>query len=165
MVWDIQQINQLLKAQKDQTVERVQANAEHATALQKQIEQLNQKLANFQAAELLSQVQPIAGRSTLITTVKETDAKALRHLHDGVKSKLDSAIIVLAGIDGDKVSLIASVAKDFTANIKAGDIIKHLATELGGKGGGKPDLAQGGAPLNEKFATVMADLTAWLEAK
>jgi len=63
------------------------------------------------------------------------------------------------------VSLIASVAKDFTASIKAGDIIKHLATELGGKGGGKPDLAQGGAPLNEKFAPVMADLTAWLAAK
>ena len=160
---DIQQINQLLKAQKDQTVERVQANAEHATALQKQIEQLNQKLANFQAAELLSQVQTIAGRSTLITTVKETDAKALRHLHDGVKSKLDNAIIVLAGIDGDKVSLIASVAKDFTANIKAGDIIKHLATELGGKGGGKPDLAQGGAPLNDTFEPVMANLSTWLE--
>ncbi|MFB0984432.1 MAG: DHHA1 domain-containing protein, partial [Acinetobacter towneri] len=54
---------------------------------------------------------------------------------------------------------------DITATIKAGDIIKHLATELGGKGGGKPDLAQGGAPLNENFATVMAGLTAWLAAK
>lgn len=74
-------------------------------------------------------------------------------------------MIVLAGVEGDKVSLIASVAPDFTATIKAGDIIKHLATELGGKGGGKPDLAQGGAPLNENFATVMAGLTAWLAAK
>lgn len=162
---DIQQINGLLKAQKDQTVEKVEATVETAHQLQKHIEQLNQKLANLQAAELLSQVQTIAGRSTLITTVQGMDAKSLRNLHDGVKSKLDNAVIVLAGIEGDKVSLLASVAKDFTANIKAGDIIKHLSQELGGKGGGKPDLAQGGAPLNEKFASVIAGLTAWLEAK
>lgn len=162
---DIYTINALLKAQKEQTIEKVEAIVETASSLQKQIEQLNQKLASLQAGELLSQVQTIAGRATLITTVQGMDAKALRNLHDGVKSKLDNAVIVLAGVEGDKVSLIASVAKDFTASIKAGDIIKHLASELGGKGGGKPDLAQGGAPLNEKFATVMAELTAWLEAK
>ncbi|WP_171063862.1 alanine--tRNA ligase [Acinetobacter sp. CIP 101934] len=162
---DINTINGLLKAQKDQTLEKVEAIVDTASSLQKQIEQLNQKLASLQAGELLSQVQTIAGRQTLITTVQGMDAKALRNLHDGVKSKLENAVIVLAGVEGDKVSLIASVAKDFTASIKAGDIIKHLATELGGKGGGKPDLAQGGAPLNEKFATVMADLAAWLEAK
>lgn len=160
---DIQQINSLLKAQKDQTVERVHTAVEQTSALQKQIEQLNQKLANFQAAELLSQVQTVAGRSTLITTVQNMDAKSLRNLHDSVKSKLEDAVIVLAGVEGDKVSLIASVAKQFTANLKAGDIIKHLATELGGKGGGKPDLAQGGAPLNEKFEQVIAALPAWLE--
>lgn len=160
---DIQQINGLLKAQKDQTVERVQATVEHTSALQKQIEQLNQKLANFQAAELLSQVQTVAGRSTLITTVQNMDAKSLRNLHDSVKSKLDDAVIVLAGVEDDKISLIASVAKQFTANLKAGDIIKHLSQELGGKGGGKPDLAQGGAPLNEKFEPVLAALPAWLE--
>ncbi len=160
---DIQQINSLLKAQKDQTVERVQAAVEHTSALQKQIEQLNQKLANFQATELLSQVQTVAGRSTLITTVQNMDAKSLRNLHDSVKSKLEDAVIVLAGVEEDKVSLIASVAKQYTAHLKAGDIIKHLATELGGKGGGKPDLAQGGAPLNEKFEQVMTALPVWLE--
>ena len=162
---DINSINALLKAQKDQTLEKVNTLVNTASSLQKQIEQLNQKLAHFQAAELLSQVQELAGRTTLITTVQNMDAKSLRNLHDGVKSKLDKAVIVLAGVEGDKVSLIASVAPDFTATIKAGDIIKHLATELGGKGGGKPDLAQGGAPLNENFASVMAGLTAWLAAK
>ncbi|WP_180043304.1 MULTISPECIES: alanine--tRNA ligase [unclassified Acinetobacter] len=162
---DINSINALLKAQKDQTLEKVNTLVDTASSLQKQIEQLNQKLAHFQAAELLSQVQELAGRTTLITTVQNMDAKSLRNLHDGVKSKLDQAVIVLAGVEGDKVSLIASVAPDFTATIKAGDIIKRLATELGGKGGGKPDLAQGGAPLNENFATVMAGLTAWLAAK
>ncbi|MCU4418172.1 alanine--tRNA ligase [Acinetobacter bereziniae] len=162
---DILYINDLLKAQKDQTVEKVEAAVENAHQLQKQIEQLNQKLANFQASDLINQVTEIAGRQTLIATVQGQDAKSVRHLHDSVKSKLENAVIVLAGVEGDKVSLIASVAKDFTANLKAGDIIKHLATELGGKGGGKPDLAQGGAPLNEKFEQVMTDLTAWLAQK
>ncbi len=160
---DIQTINGLLKAQKDQTVEKVEAIVETASSLQKQIEQLNQKLASFQAADLLDQVKEIAGRQTLITTVQGLDAKSLRNLHDSVKSKLEDAVIILAGVDGDKVSLIASVAKQYAATLKAGDIIKHLAQELGGKGGGKPDLAQGGAPLNEKFDQVMAALPAWLE--
>lgn len=160
---DIQTINGLLKAQKDQTVEKVEAIVETASNLQKQIEQLNQKLASFQAADLLDQVKEIAGRQTLITAVQGLDAKSLRNLHDSVKSKLEDAVIILAGVDGDKVSLIASVAKQYAATLKAGDIIKHLAQELGGKGGGKPDLAQGGAPLNEKFDQVMAALPAWLE--
>lgn len=160
---DIQTINGLLKAQKDQTVEKVEVIVETASNLQKQIEQLNQKLASFQAADLLDQVKEIAGRQTLITAVQGLDAKSLRNLHDSVKSKLEDAVIILAGVDGDKVSLIASVAKQYAATLKAGDIIKHLAQELGGKGGGKPDLAQGGAPLNEKFDQVMAALPAWLE--
>ncbi|ENW04116.1 alanyl-tRNA synthetase [Acinetobacter beijerinckii ANC 3835] len=160
---DIQTINGLLKAQKDQTVEKVEAIVETASSLQKQIEQLNQKLASFQAAELLDQVKEIAGRQTLITSVKGLDAKSLRNLHDSVKSKLEDAVIILAGIEGDKVSLIASVAKQYASTLKAGDLIKHLAQELGGKGGGKPDLAQGGAPLNDKFDQVMTALPAWLE--
>ena len=162
---DIHAINDVLKAQKDQTLEKVESLAQTASSLQKQIEQLNQKLASFQAAELLSQVQDIAGRKTLITTVQGIDAKSLRNLHDGVKSKLDDAVIVIAAVDGDKVGFIASVAKEFTATVKAGDIIKHLGQELGGKGGGKPDMAQGGAPYSEQLAPVMASLSDWLAAK
>lgn len=158
----IAQINGLLKAQKDQTLEKVRATADYAAQLQKQIEQLNQKLANFQATELLSNVQEIAGRNTLIAQVNGVDAKSLRHLHDSVKSKLDDAVIVLVGTESDKVSLIASVAKSHQAAIKAGDIIKHLANELGGKGGGKHDLAQGGAPMSDQVGRVVAGLGAWL---
>lgn len=161
----IHHINGLLKSQKDQTIEKVQATVEHATSLQKQIEQLNQKLANLQAVELLQHVKEIQGRQTLIASLENVDAKSLRHLHDSVKSKLDNAVIVLAGTQDDKVSLLASVAKQYTTNLKAGDIIKHLASELGGKGGGKPDLAQGGAPLNEKFNQVIADLPAWFDQR
>lgn len=161
----VQQVNALLKAQKEQTVEKVQATIESNTALLKQIEQLNQKLAHLHAADLINSVKIIQQRPTLVATVQQTDAKSLRHLHDSVKSKLDNAVIVLIGIDGDKVSLLASVAKQYTQTLKAGDVIKYLATELGGKGGGKPDLAQGGAPLNEKFDQVIAALPAWFESR
>ncbi|MBF7687452.1 alanine--tRNA ligase [Acinetobacter rathckeae] len=161
----IHQVNTLLKAQKDQTVEKVHSQIEHTNALQKQLDQLNQKLAHLHAAELIKDVKTIQARPTLVAAVANTDAKSLRHLHDSVKSKLDNAVIVLIAVDGDKVSLLASVAKQYTASLKAGDIIKHLATELGGKGGGKPDLAQGGAPLNEKFDQVVAALPAWLESR
>ncbi|WLF85089.1 alanine--tRNA ligase [Moraxella sp. ZY210820] len=158
----IRQVDSILKAQKNQTVEKVQATVNQTITLQKQIEQLNQKLANFQATELLNQVQEIAGRKTLIATVQNVDAGSLRHLHDSVKSKLGNAVIVLAGIDGDKVSLISSVAKEHHQVLKAGDIIKHLASELGGKGGGKPDLAQGGATITPNFDDVMNGLAGWL---
>lgn len=157
----IYRINGVLKAQKDQTLEKVQAVVDTASSLQKQLEQLNQKLANFQASELLAQVQEIAGRRTLVAKVN-ADAKALRHLHDSVKSRLNDAVIVLAGVEDDKVSLIASVAKQHQSALKAGDIIKYLAAELGGKGGGKPDLAQGGAPFNEKLETTISGLATWL---
>jgi alanyl-tRNA synthetase len=161
----IAQINGLLKAQKDQTLEKVRATADQAAQLQKQIEQLNQKLANFQATELLSNVQDIAGRKTLIAQANGIDAKSLRHLHDSVKSKLDDAVIVLVGTESDKVSLLASVAQVHQGAIKAGDIIKHLANELGGKGGGKPDLAQGGAPMSNQLQSVLADLGNWLSSQ
>ena len=78
---------------------------------------------------------------------------------------LGTDVIVIAAVDADKVSLIASVAKEYTATVKAGDIIKHLGQELGGKGGGKPDMAQGGAPYSDKLEAVMTDLVTWLAAK
>ncbi len=162
---DISSINALLKAQKDQTLEKVTSLVDTASSLQKQIEQLNQKLANFQATELLSNVQDIAGRKTLIAQANGVDAKSLRHLHDSVKSKLDDAVIVLVGTESDKVSLLASVAQVHQGAIKAGDIIKHLANELGGKGGGKPDLAQGGAPMNDQLDVVVSGLNTWLSAQ
>lgn len=165
----ITQITGLIKAQRDQVFSRVEALAENSRQLEKQIERLNQKLAHSQSAELMEKVQDIAGVKTLIASLDHMDTKTLRNLHDSVKSRLPDAVIVLAGTDGDlntgKVSLLASVAKEHTSRVKAGDIIKHLAEQLGGKGGGKPDLAQGGAPLSANFAQVMATVQDWLTAQ
>lgn len=161
----LQQIAGLTKASKELVLERVLASFDRNKELEKQIERLNQKLANAQSAELVEQVQEIAGVKTLISTIEQVDVKTLRNLHDSVKSRLDNAVIVLAGIEGDKVSLLASVGKELTGKVKAGDIIKHLTEQLGGKGGGKPDLAQGGAPLSPAYQDVIAKLPEWLAGK
>lgn len=165
----LQQIAGLTKASKELVLERVLASFDRNKELEKQIERLNQKLANAQSAELVEQVQDIAGVKTLISTIEQVDVKTLRNLHDSVKSRLDNAVIVLAGTEGDlnngKVSLLASVGKELTGKVKAGDIIKHLTEQLGGKGGGKPDLAQGGAPLSPAYQDVIAKLPEWLAGK
>lgn len=161
----LSQISSLIKAQREQVYSRVEALSENSRNLEKQIERLNQKLAHSQSAELIEKAQDIAGVKTLIATLDQMDGKTLRNLHDSVKSRLSDGIIVLSAIEGDKVALLASVGKDHTAKIKAGDIIKHLTQQLGGKGGGKPDLAQGGAPLAPNYADVMGSLADWLATK
>lgn len=156
------QISNLIKAQRDQVFSRVEALSENSRNLEKQIERLNQKLAHSQSAELIEKAQDIAGIKTLIATLDQMDVKTLRNLHDSVKSRLSDGVIVLAATDGDKVALLASVAQQHVSKVKAGDIIKHLTQQLGGKGGGKPDLAQGGAPLAPHYADVMGSLPDWL---
>ncbi len=158
----LSQISSLIKAQRDQVYSRVEALSENSRSLEKQIERLNQKLAHSQSAELIEKAQDIAGIKTLIATLDQMDGKTLRNLHDSIKSRLSDGVIVLAATDGDKVALLASVAQQHTSKIKAGDIIKHVTQQLGGKGGGKPDLAQGGAPLAPNYADVMGSLSGWL---
>ena len=155
------QIGSLTKATREQAFERVNAAFERSRELEKQIERLNQKLASAQSAELLSQVQHINGVPVLVASV-EMDSKTLRSLMDSVKSRLADAVLVLAGRDGDKVALIAAVGSSYSSKIKAGAIISHLAAQLGGKGGGKPDLAQGGAPFSDAYPSVMQALPVWI---
>lgn len=154
-----------LKAKRHEVAERVLALADKQRELEKTCERLEQKLASSQAKDLVNQMKAVAGMPTLIATLQGVDGKTLRSLADDLKSRLDNAVIILAGVKGDKVSLIANVAKAHTGNIKAGDIIKYLAGELGGKGGGRPDSAQGGAPLADNFEQVMAGVDTWLAAQ
>ena len=160
-----QQLSQLasqLKAKRPEVAERVQTMADKQRELEKQLERLQQKLASAQAADLLSEVQTISGTPVLISTLSGIDGKSMRPLMDDIKSKLPDSVIVLIGDKDQQLSLAASVAKSVTAKIKAGDIIRHLATELGGKGGGKPDYAQGGAPKADNASAVIAVLPTWI---
>lgn len=163
-----QQLSELasqLKVKRPEVAQRVRTMADKQRNLEKQLERLQQKIASAQAANLLDDVQTIAGTPVLISTLSGIDGKSIRTLMDDIKSKLPDSVIVLIGDKDDQLALAASVAKSVTAKVKAGDIIRHLAGELGGKGGGKPDYAQGGAPKSSNSAAVISALPAWIETQ
>ena len=163
-----QQLSELasqLKVKRPDVAQRVRTMADKQRDLEKQLERLQQKIASAQAANLLDEVQTIAGTPVLVSTLSGVDGKSIRTLMDDIKSKLPDSVIVLIGDKDDQLALAASVAKSVTAKVKAGDIIRHLAGELGGKGGGKPDYAQGGAPKSGNSTAVIDALPAWIETQ
>jgi len=138
------QIAALLKGSKDTALEKVKALSDRARQLEKELEQLKSKLATAQSGDLVSQAKEIKGIKVLTATLPGIDPKALRDTIDQLKNKLGSAVVVLATESDGKVSVAAGVTKDLVAKVKAGDLVKDLAAQLGGKGGGRPDFAQGG---------------------
>lgn len=154
-----------LKAKRPEISQRVQALADKQRELEKEIERLGQKLASSQAASLVDQVQQLHGQQVLVSSVTGIDGKSIRALMDDIKSKLPEAIIVLVGEKDEQLALAATVSKGLTSSIKAGDIIRHLAGELGGKGGGKPDYAQGGAAKSDIYPQVLQALPAWIASQ
>ncbi|MDE0489954.1 alanine--tRNA ligase [Psychrobacter sp. A3] len=160
-----QQLSELasqLKAKRPDVAQRVRTMVDKQRELEKELERLQQKMASAQAANLLDEVQTIADTPVLISTLSGIDGKSIRTLMDDIKSKLPDSVIVLIGDKNEQLALAASVAKSVTPKIKAGDIIRHLAGELGGKGGGKPDYAQGGAPKSDSAKAVIDALPAWI---
>ena len=148
------------KAKRGEIETRVTSLSERSRELEKQLEKSEQKLASYQAASLLSNAIKLDnGINLLVTKADGIDGKSIRGLMDTAKSRLDNAVIVLVGETND-LALAASVAKGLTDKVKAGDIIRHLAAELSGKGGGKPDYAQGGAEKSDKLGAVLSALKA-----
>ncbi|MBA3979605.1 MAG: alanine--tRNA ligase [Alcanivorax sp.] len=133
-----------VKVAPEQTPDRVAQLVSRTRELEKDIERLKQKLASGTGNDLTSAVQEINGIKVLASQLDGADAKALRLAIDKLKDKLGSAVVLLAGTEGDKISLVAGVTKDLAAQYPAGDLVRHVASQIGGKGGGKPDMAQGG---------------------
>ncbi|WII95932.1 alanine--tRNA ligase [Moraxella haemolytica] len=150
------------KAKRDEIGVRVGSLSERNRELEKQLERLEQKLANLEAKSLMDKVEMIGGTPVLIAKLDNLDAKSLRGLADDIKSKLSDGIAILASITNGKVALTASVSKDLISKVKAGDIIKSLCETLDGKGGGKPDFAQGGANNADGVDKALANLAATL---
>jgi alanyl-tRNA synthetase len=119
--------------------------------LEKQIAVFQKQLAGDQVDSLLSKALEVEGVKILATEVKGVPAKDLRDLADKLKDKLGSAIVVLAVVSDKKVSLVAAVTKNLTDKYQAGNILNHVATQVGGKGGGRADMAQGGGTEPEKL--------------
>ncbi len=134
-------------------------------ALEKELARLKSRLAASQGDDLVAQAVDIRGLKVLAARLEGADVKVLRETVDQLKAKLKSAAIVLAAVEGDKVSLIAGVTPDAVARVKAGELVNHVALQVGGKGGGRPDMAQAGGTDPGKLAAALASVADWVAAR
>ncbi|MCF2860446.1 alanine--tRNA ligase [Pseudoalteromonas sp. SMS1] len=155
----------LVKGDSASALEKVAALLEKAKGLEKQVAQLNDKLAAAAGSSLLESAVEINGIKLLVANVAGTESKALRGMVDDLKNKMGSGVIALGVANGDKVSLIAGVTKDLTSSVKAGELVNHMAAQVGGKGGGRPDMAQAGGSQPENLDAALDSVPAWLTEK
>lgn len=158
-------IAHLVKGDMNSLVEKVKAALDKSRQLEKEIVQLKDQQASQESASLSSKAKDVKGIKLLVTQLGDTDPKLLRTMVDDLKNQLKSAIIVLSTTSGDKVSMIVGVTNDLTAKVKAGDLISHIAGQVGGKGGGRPDMAQAGGTDVNALPTAMASVEEWVEAR
>ena len=152
-----------LKATRDDVEEKVRLIIERSRRLDKEIGTLKDKLASGQGRDLAADAATIGGAKLVATRVDGADAAALRNTVDQLKSKLGSAVVVLGSVDAaGKVLLIAGVTPDLVARVKAGELVNFVAQQVGGKGGGRADLAQAGGTQPENLDAALAGVPAWL---
>lgn len=154
-----------LKAQPEELVVRIGQVQDHVKALEKELAALKSKLASSQGDELSAQAVDINGIKVLAATLDGADATALRETMDKLKDKLKTAAIVLASVKDGKVSLIAGVTADATSKVKAGELVNFVAQQVGGKGGGRPDMAQAGGTDPSQLPQALQGVAAWVGAK
>ena len=154
-----------LRAQPSELVPRIGQVQDQVRALEKELEKLKSKLASSQGDELVSQAVDVKGLKVLAALLDGADVKTLRETMDKLKDKLQSAAIVLAAVADGKVSLIAGVTADATSKVKAGELVNFVAQQVGGKGGGRPDMAQAGGTDPTNLPKALAGVTEWVSAK
>jgi len=156
---------QALKTPPAEVVAKIQQLLDGAKALEKELARLKGKLASSQGGDLAAQAIEVNGAQVLAATIDGADAKALRDTLDQLKGRFKSAAIVLGSTDGTKVTLIAGVTSDLTSKIKAGDLVNHVATQVGGKGGGRADMAQAGGTDPAGLPAALASVKGWVEKR
>ncbi|MCH9695101.1 MAG: alanine--tRNA ligase [Gammaproteobacteria bacterium] len=152
----------LLRSQPDQAAAKVEQLIKRSKDLEKELAATKQALATGQATDHASAVQEVAGIKVLATRMDGADAKTLRDAVDKFKDKLQNAVVVLGSVNGDKVHLAAGVTKNNTAKIRAGDLIKPVAEQVGGKGGGRPDFAQAGGTDAGALDQALESVSGWV---
>ncbi|WP_105167613.1 alanine--tRNA ligase [Pseudoalteromonas sp. T1lg23B] len=161
----LSEIAALVKGDMSNVLEKVTSLLEKNKVLEKQISQLNDKLASAAGASLLESAVEVNGIKLLVANVAGTESKALRGMVDDLKNKMGSGVIALGVADGDKVSLIAGVTKDLVGKVKAGELVNHMAAQVGGKGGGRPDMAQAGGSEPQHLDAALASVNQWVAEK
>ena len=166
---NLQQIAQnsaeVLKTDVASLVEKIQQLQDKAKRTEKELEQLKTKQASQAGADLAKQAEQINGVNVVVQQIDNVDAKALRTMVDDLKNQLGTAIIVFGSVVDDKVSLIVGVTKDLTDKVKAGELVGEMAQRVGGKGGGRPDMAMAGGSEPQHLSNALTFAKEWIQAK
>ncbi len=155
----------VVKGNPENVADKVQALRGENRELEKEIGRLKQKLATSTGGDLTSNAVEVSGVKVLAAQLDGADPRSLRDTMDQLKNKLGSGVILLSTVDGDKIALAAGVTKDLTGRVKAGDLMREFAGRLGGKGGGRPDMAQGGGSDIAALPAAMKDVPGWVESQ
>ena len=158
-------IAHLVKAAPTDAAERVAQLMEHSRALEKELERLKSRLASSQGDDLAQQAADVKGIRVLAVQLDNVDARALRETADKLRDKLKSCALVLGTVVDGKVNLIAAVTPDVTGRIKAGELVNFVAAQVGGKGGGKPDMAMAGGSEPGQLPAALASVREWLQTR
>jgi alanyl-tRNA synthetase len=154
-----------IKSQPREAAARVQQILESVRSLEKELARLKSRLATTQGGDLASQAVEVKGTRVLAAAIEGADAKALREALDKLKDRLKSGVVVLGSAADGKVSLVAGVTPDLTSRLKAGDLVNFVAQQVGGKGGGRADMAQAGGTRPEHLAVALASVRGWAEQR
>ena len=159
----LSEIADLVKAKREDVVQKVEHILSDNRKLEKELERLKAKMASSQGSDLAGQAQEISGIHVLAAKLDGADVKVLRETLDQLKNKLGSAAVVLAAVNGEKVSIVAGVSKDKTDIIKAGDLVNVVAEQVGGRGGGRPDMAQAGGTNPAALDAALKSVPDWVK--
>ena len=161
----LQDVAHLVKGDSNNLSDKVRAVLDRTRALEKELQQLKDQQAAQESASLSSQAKLVNGVKLLVSQLDNVEPKIMRTMVDDLKNQLGSAIIVLATVEEGKVSLIAGVTKDLTDRVKAGELIGNIAQQVGGKGGGRPDMAMAGGSDANALPAALNSVEAWVAAK
>lgn len=161
----LQDVAHLVKGDINSLADKVRTLIERSRGLEKELQQAKDQQAAQESASLSGQTKEIKGVKLLVSQLDNVEPKMLRTMVDDLKNQLGSAIIVLATVVDDKVSLIVGVTKDLTDRVKAGELIATIASQVGGKGGGRPDMAQAGGTDAQALPAALAGVEAWVALK
>ncbi|WP_152207091.1 alanine--tRNA ligase [Marinobacter changyiensis] len=158
----LRELARLVKGSRESVVEKVHSTLERTRQLEKELEQLKSKLASSAGTDLAGSAVEVNGLKVVAAELAGADKKALMETADQLKNKLGEGVVVLASVEDGKITLVAGVTKSATDRVKAGDLMKHLASLVDGKGGGRPDMAQGGGNDPSRLAEALKGVSDWV---
>jgi alanyl-tRNA synthetase len=160
---NLAEVADLVKGSREDAVAKIGQLLDRNRKLEKELDALKARLASSQGSDLASEAIEVDGIKVLAAHLEGVDGKGLRETVDQLKNKLGAAAVILAAVDGKKVSLVAGVTKAETARVKAGELVNYVASQVGGKGGGRPDMAQAGGSQPENLPDALASVEDWVK--